>query len=161
LKELEALQERISRLTLEKGNLRTEIDNYVQLLEQERSTKEEDLRKVGALEKELETLIQSKKQLLAEVDTMRKTLQDLQAKMKLDGQAIIDRFTAELKATADLLTKETQNTTALNSMMSRLKGDESTAKLEADKAKKENKTLNERYNNQAAEHAKAFVVSDH
>jgi chromosome segregation ATPase len=161
LKELEALQERISRLTLEKGNLRTEIDNYVQLLEQERSTKEEDLRKVGALEKELETLMQSKKQLLAEVDTMRKTLQDLQAKMKLEEQAIIDRFTAELKATADLLTKETQNTTALNSMMSRLRGDESTAKLEADKVKKENKTLSERYSNQTAEHAKAFAVSGH
>lgn len=150
----------MSRLTLEKGNLRTEIDNYAHLLEQARLTKDEDLRKVGALEKELETLVESKKQLLDEADTLRKALQDLQAKTKVDEQAITDLFTAELKSTADLLAKETQKTTALNTMISQLKGGENTARLEAEKAKKENKTLNERYSNQAAEHGKAFAVSD-
>ncbi|KAH6883139.1 hypothetical protein BKA58DRAFT_426431, partial [Alternaria rosae] len=42
-------------------------------------------------------------------------------------------------------------------MISQLKGGENTASLEAEKAKKENKTLNERYSNQAAEHGKAFA----
>ncbi|KAI4623462.1 hypothetical protein J4E80_003272 [Alternaria sp. BMP 0032] len=157
LKELEALQERVSRLTLEKGNFRTEIDNYAHLLEQARSTKEEDLRKVDALGKELETLVESKKQLLAEADTLRKALEDVQAKTKADEQATTDRFTAELKSTADLLAKETQKNTALNTMISQLKGGESTARLEAEKAKKENRALNERYSNQAAEHGKAFA----
>jgi DNA repair exonuclease SbcCD ATPase subunit len=160
LKELEGLQERVSRLTLEKGNFRTEIDKYMHLLEQERSTKAEDLHKVGALEKELETLVESNKQLLAEVDTLRKALQDLQAKMQVDGQETADRFTAQLKSTVDLLSKETQKTTALNTMISQLKGGESTARLEAEKAKKENRALNEKYSNQAAEHAKAFAVGD-
>ena len=161
LKELEGLQERISRLTLEKGNFRTEIDKYVQLLEEERSMRAEDLRKVADLEKELEALVDSKKQLLVEIDTLRKALQDFQAKMKSSEQETTDRFTAQLKSTAELLAKETQKTTALNTMISQLKGGESTARLDADKAKKENKALNERYSNQAAEHAKAFAASNH
>ena len=103
--------------------------------------------------------MESKKQLLAEADTLRKALEDVQAKTKADEQATTDRFTAELKSTADLLAKETQKNTALNTMISQLKGGESTARLEAEKAKKENKALNERYSNQAAEHGKAFAVS--
>ncbi|CAI9625115.1 hypothetical protein GT037_007437 [Alternaria burnsii] len=157
LKELEDLQERVSRLTLEKGNFRTEVDKYMQLLEEERSTKAEDLRKVTSIEKELETLVDSKKQLLAESDTLRKALQDVQAKMKSSEQEITDRFTTQLKSTADLLAKETQKTTALNTMINELKGGESTARLDADKSKKENKVLNEKYANQAAEHAQAFM----
>ncbi|KAL1798325.1 hypothetical protein ACET3X_002362 [Alternaria dauci] len=157
LKELEDLHERVSRLTLEKGNLRTEIDKYSQLLEEERSTKAGDRQKLTGLEKELETLVDSKKQLLAEVDTMRKAVQDLEAKMNSSEQEITDRFTTELKSTADLLAKETQKATALNAMISQLKGGESTARLDADKAKKENKVLNEKYANQAIEHAKAFT----
>jgi hypothetical protein len=81
--------------------------------------------------------------------------------MKVDGQEIADRFAAQLKSTVDLLSKETQKTTALNTMISQLKGGDSTARLEAEKAKKENRVLNEKYSNQAAEHAKAFAVSDH
>ncbi|RII16447.1 hypothetical protein CUC08_Gglean002885 [Alternaria sp. MG1] len=157
LKELEDLQERVSRLTLEKGNFRTEIDKYMQLLEEERSTKAEDLRKVTGIEKELETLVDSKKQLLAESDTLRKALQDVQTKMKSSEQEITDRFTTQLKSTADLLAKETQKTTALNTMISQLKGGESTARLDADKSKKENKVLNEKYAHQAAEHAQTFT----
>ena len=58
----------------------------MQLLEEERSTKAEDLRKVTGIEKELETLVDSKKQLLAESDTLRKALQDVQTKMKSSEQ---------------------------------------------------------------------------
>jgi chromosome segregation ATPase len=133
----------------------------MRLLEEERSTKAEDLRKVADLEKELETPVDSKKQLLAEIDTLRKALQDLQEKTKSSEQETTDRFTTQLKSTAEMLAKETQKTTALNTMISHLKGGESTARLEADKAKKENKALNERYSNQATEHAKAFAVSDY
>ncbi|KAF1835156.1 hypothetical protein BDW02DRAFT_496576 [Decorospora gaudefroyi] len=157
LKDLEDLKERVSRLTLEKGNFRTEIDRYVQLLEQEQSTKAENHGKVADLQAELEMLADAKKQLLAEVDTLRKEVVDLQGKMNDAEKEITDRFTAELKSTADLLMKESQKTTALNAMISQLEGVESTARLEADKAKKENVMLNERYNSQAAEHSKSFV----
>ena len=132
----------------------------MQLLEEERSTKAEDLRKVTGIEKELETLVDSKKQLLAESDTLRKALQDVQTKMKSSEQEITDRFTTQLKSTADLLAKETQKTTALNTMISQLKGGESTARLDADKSKKEYKVLNEKYAHQAAEHAQTFTVSN-
>jgi chromosome segregation ATPase len=130
----------------------------MKLLEEERSTKAEDIRRVDDLQKELDTLVDSKKQLLAEIDTLRREVETLQGKMKASEQEITDRFTAELKSKTDLLMKETQKTTALNTMISQLKGGESTARLEADKAKKEVTALNERYANQAAEHSKAFTV---
>jgi chromosome segregation ATPase len=158
LKELEDLQERVSRLALEKGNFRQEIEKYMRLLEEGRSTKAEDLRKVDDLQKELDSLVESKKQLLAEIDTLRKEVKTLQGKMKAAEQEITDRFTAELKSKAELLVKETQKATALNTMISQLKGGESTARLEADKTKKDIEALNERYANQAAEHSKVFTV---
>lgn len=157
LEELQELQERVSRLTLEKGNFRTEVDKYVQLLEEERSTKSEDLRKVVALQKELDTLVASKKELLAEIDALRKQLGDFHGKMEVTEQDITERFTRELKSKAELLEKETQKTNSLNAMMRQLKSGESLARLEADKAKKENVALSERYSNQAAEHGKAFT----
>jgi predicted nucleic acid-binding Zn-ribbon protein len=130
----------------------------MKLLEEERSTKAEELRKVDDLQKELDTLVDTKKQLLTEIDTLRKEIETLQDEMKAAEQEITDRFTAELKSKVDLLMKETQKTTALNTMISQLKGGESTARLEAEKVKKEIKALNERYANQAAEHVKAFTV---
>jgi peptidoglycan hydrolase CwlO-like protein len=133
----------------------------MKLLEEERSTKAADLRKVDDLQKELDALVESKKQLLAEIDTLRKEVETLQDKMKAAEQDITDRFTAELKSKAELLMKETQKTTALNTMISQLKGGESTTRLEADKTKKEIKALNETYVNQAAEHSKAFTVRYH
>lgn len=160
LKELEDLRERVSRLTLEKGNLRDEIDRYVKLLEKERSTNACTLPKVLCLEKELETLVESKKQLLVEADTLRKALEDDHAKMAAVKQEITDRFTGELKSTADLLSKESQKTTALSSMINQFKGGESTARLEADKSKQENMALKSKYDYQAAEHAKAFAVRE-
>jgi chromosome segregation ATPase len=130
----------------------------MKLLEEERSTKAEDLRRVEDLQRELDTLVDSKKHLLAEIDRLRREVETLQGKMKISEQDITDRFTAELKSKADLLMKETQKTTALNTMISQLKGGESTARLEADKAKKEVTALNERYANQAAEHSKTFTA---
>ncbi|KAF1946024.1 hypothetical protein EJ02DRAFT_368470 [Clathrospora elynae] len=157
LKELEDMQERVSRLTLEKGNFRTEIDNYMQLLEEERSGSADYLRKASSVQEELNVLAASKKVLLVETDTLRRTVEDLQQQMKTSEQLIADRFNAELKASADKLAQETSKTTSLNVVIKTMKGGESTARLEADKVKKENKALSEKYSIQAAEHAKAFT----
>lgn len=108
IKELEDLQERVSRLTLEKGNFRTEIDKYKRLLEKEKAIKVENLHKADSLQKELETLLNTNGQLVMESNTLRKTLDTLQEKMKTAEQHIEDRFTAELKAKSDALAKETK-----------------------------------------------------
>ncbi|KAJ6195693.1 hypothetical protein J3E72DRAFT_402779 [Bipolaris maydis] len=152
IKDIEALQERVSRLTLEKGNLRTEVDKYMQLLEKEHATKAEDLRKADTMQKELETVTASNKQLLIEIDALRQKLEEHQGKAKADQQS-----TEELKLIADQLAEEKKKTAALMTKIADLGEIERIARLDADKARKEHKTLSEKYSNQAAEHAKAFT----
>lgn len=158
LKELEELHERVSRLTLEKGNFRDEIAKYAQLLDREKSNKAENLKKANDLRVELDVLTDSKKQLLAEVEGLQKTVNDLQEKMKTTEQEITDRFTAELKEKTELLAKEATKAANLNSFIQNLKGQESSGKLEIAKTKAENKQLQEKYSRMAAEHSQAFSV---
>ncbi|RMZ70472.1 hypothetical protein GMOD_00000564 [Pyrenophora seminiperda CCB06] len=157
LKDVEDLQERVSRLTLEKGNLRTEVDNYMQLLQQERSQIAENVLMTGGLQKELEMLVDSNKQLNSEIAILRKELENVYDKRGTAEPEVTDSFIAELKSTADLLAKETEKTKALDTMITKLKEAEDIALLTADKAKKENAALNIKYNNQTAEHSEAFA----
>lgn len=158
MKDVENLQERVSHLTLEKGNLRTEIDDCMQLLAHERSQGSDNILKTESLQKELEVLVDSNKLLHAEIATLRKRLEDGHSKANATQQETSDRFTAELKSRADLLAKETDKTKALNAMITKLKEAEGTARLDFDRAKKENQGLNTKYYNQTAEHSKAFAV---
>jgi chromosome segregation ATPase len=143
---------------LEKGNFRDEVTKYAQLLEDEKSNKAEHLKKVDAVQAELAVLTDSKKQLLAEVEGLQKTISDLQEKMKATEQEITDRFTAELKEKTELLAKEATKAANLNSFINNLKGQESSGKLEIAKVKAENKQLHEKYSCMAAEHSQAFSV---
>ncbi|KAL5119576.1 hypothetical protein ACEQ8H_002422 [Pleosporales sp. CAS-2024a] len=160
LKDLEDLQERVSRLTLEKGNFRDEVDKYARLLQDEQATKTEDLKKVGVLQKELASLVASKKQLLAEVDGLQMTIGQLQDKMQVSEQHVTDRFTSALKEKTDLLAKEIAKSSALNTLINTLNGQESNAKMEVAKAKEENRLLNDKYSRIAAEHSTAFSKSN-
>lgn len=125
----------------------------MQLLEKEHSAKAEDLRKADAMQKELETVVASNKQLLVEVDALRQKLEEHQGRTKADQES-----TEELKLITGQLAEERKTTTALVTKMTGLEESERIARLDADKANKEHKTLSEKYSNQAAEHAKAFVV---
>lgn len=158
LKGLVSLQERVSRLTLEKGNFRTEVDKYKELLEQETAKQAEDLKTAEELQKELETLIFSKKQLQEENETLRKTTTDMLEQLKNTEQRVTDRFTKELEDKVEELQKETAKTASLNTLINTLKNGESTTKKELDKAKSENRLLSVKYTNQASEHATAFTV---
>jgi hypothetical protein len=158
LKELEDLHERVSRLTLEKGNFRGEIDKYARLLEQEQVTKAEDLKKADALQKELEALASSKMQLLGEIEGLQKFINDLQDKSQAAEQQLTDRFKAEIKEKAGLLENEAAKTVTLTSLINTLKEHESSVKMENEKVKAESKLLNEKYSRMAAEHSQAFSV---
>jgi DNA repair exonuclease SbcCD ATPase subunit len=158
LAELEDLQERMSRLTLEKGNFRDEIDRYAQLLEKDQATRADDLKKAEALHEELKTLASSKKQLLAEADSMQKTITELQDKSQSTKKQISDCFSAEVKEKADLLAKETVKTANLSTLINNLEGQETSAKTEIDRVKAESKLLNEKYNRMATEHSQTFSV---
>ncbi|KAJ4308783.1 hypothetical protein N0V94_009207 [Neodidymelliopsis sp. IMI 364377] len=157
LKELENLQERVSRLTLEKGNFRTEVDKYKELLEQETVRKAEDLKTAGALQKEIETLMSSKKQLQAENETLQKSITDMLEQLKNTEQRVTERFVKELETKAEELQRETVKSASLNTLVNTLKTGESNTKKELDKIKSENRLLNVKYTNQASEHATAFT----
>jgi DNA repair exonuclease SbcCD ATPase subunit len=158
LKELESLQERVSRLTLEKGNFRTEVDKYKELLEQETARKAEDLKTADTLQKEVETLISSKKQLQAENETLQKSVTDMLEQLKDTEQRVTERFVKELEAKAEELQKATAESASLNTQVNTLKTGESNIKKELDKIKSENRLLSVKYTNQASEHATAFTV---
>jgi len=158
LKDVESLKDRTSRLTLEKGNLRTELDECLQQLEQERSQIAKYALETESVQKEFDMLVGSNKQLNDEVNTLRKKLEDVHGKQDATEQEIADRFSARLKSSADSLAKETDKIDALNAMVFQLKEAGNTARLNIDKAEKENAALQAKYNIQSAEHGKAFTV---
>jgi chromosome segregation ATPase len=158
LKELEELQERVSRLTLEKGHFRGEIDKYVQLLEEEQATKSEDLKKAESLQTELETLTALKVQLNSKVESLNKTVSELQNKIQTSEQQITERFNTELHEKSNLLSKEYTKTANLNTLINTLKTQESNAKQDLIKAKAETKAANEKYSRMATEHSQNFQV---
>src|SRR5690242_6369909 len=160
LEELQGLHERVSRLTLEKGNFRTEVDKYKGLLEQESARQAENLATADALQKELETLVSSKKQLQAENETLRKTVTDMLEQLKTVEHRVTERFAKEIATRTEELQKESAKTVALNTVINALKTGESAAKKELDKMKNENRLLSVKYSNQASEHAAAFMVRD-
>ncbi|KZM22364.1 uncharacterized protein EKO05_0007741 [Ascochyta rabiei] len=157
VKELESLQERVSRLTLEKGNFRTEVDKYKGLLEQEVAKKAEDFKTANALQKELEILVSSNKQLQVENETLRKTTTDMLDQLKGSEQRVTARFTKELKIKAEELEKETVKAASLGTLVNTLKIGEGSVKNELEKVKTENRLLSVKYNNLASEHAATFT----
>jgi DNA repair exonuclease SbcCD ATPase subunit len=158
LKEIEELQERVSRLTLEKGHFRGEIDKYAKMLELEQVTKAEDLKKAEALQKELDTITTSKKQLLLEIENLQKTIGELHEKVWATEHDITARYATEIQAKSDMLDKESTKTANLNALINTLTVRESSAKQEVAKAKAENKTVTEKYNRMATEHSQTFSV---
>jgi chromosome segregation ATPase len=57
LNELNDLQERVSRLTLDKGLLRTELDKTQHQVEAMRADKDESAKKIGVVQKELDLVV--------------------------------------------------------------------------------------------------------
>jgi chromosome segregation ATPase len=159
LKELEELQERVSRLTLEKGHFRGEIDKYAQLLQEEQATKAEDLKRAEGLQKELETLTAMKVKLHSKVESLNKTVSELEDKIQISEQQITERFITELQEKSNLLSKEYTKTANLNTLISTLKTQESNAKQDLMKAKVETKAANEKYSRMSTEHSQTFQVS--
>ena len=158
MKDVETLEDHASRLTLEKGNLRTELDECLQQLEQERSQIAKYALKTESVQKELDILIGFNEQLNDEVTTLRKKLEEVHGRQDAAEQEITDRFSARLKSSADSLMKETNKIEALNAIVFQLKEAENTACLNADKAEKENVALQAKYKIQSAEHGTVFTV---
>jgi DNA repair exonuclease SbcCD ATPase subunit len=158
LQDVQQLHNRVSRLTLEKGNLRTEIDKYQLLLEQEISEKSNELKKAEALQKEHTLLSASKATLQAENDILRTTRNDIAKKLSMAEQTVTERFTAELGLKVEELSKSNARIATLDALVNTLKAREAMAKKEADKAKAEYSSTREKYNQQSTEYAGTSMV---
>jgi chromosome segregation ATPase len=158
LQDVQQLHDRVSRLTLEKGNLRTEIDRYQLLLEQEISDKSNELKKAESLQKEYTLLSVSKAALQAENDALRTTKDETRKKLSTAEQSITERFTAEIELKAEELSKSNAKIATLDTMINTLKAREVMAKKEADKVKVEYNSTKEKYNQQSTEYADTSMV---
>ena len=78
--------------------------------------------------------------------------------MEVLKHQVTDRFAQEIKTKTDELTKETQKAARLDDVIATLQRTTSSAQMEANKLKQENKTLNEKYNLQSTQHSSAFTV---
>jgi DNA repair exonuclease SbcCD ATPase subunit len=158
LQEVQQLHDRVSRLTLEKGNLRTEIDRYQLLLEREISDKSNELKKAESLQKEYTLLSVSKAALQAENDALRTTKDEITKKLSTAEQSITERFTTEIELKAEELSKSNAKIATLDTLINTLKAREVMAKKEADKAKVEYNSTREKYNQQSTEYADTSMV---
>ncbi|KAI8943052.1 hypothetical protein NX059_001088 [Plenodomus lindquistii] len=156
LKDLEDLQERVSRLTLEKGNFRDEIDKYKQLLSQEQLTKAEELKKTEAVQEELRTIAASKTLLTTELDALRKTLAEHQVKMQQTEEHVATKYKAELQSQADRIAKEARENADLKSIVDARQKESSATQMQVEKLRQEHGALKQKYDQQTAEYARAF-----
>lgn len=158
LKEIEVLEEKASRLTLANGHYKGELDDYKKKLQKEEAAKQEDFEKTADLQDEVEKLVASKKQLLAETEGLRKTIDELEEKNQANERRVTDKFVVELKEKSDLLEKQVSKTKEMNKTISNLQERENSGRTEMAKLKAENKQLNEKSANMAVEHSRAFQV---
>ncbi len=161
LQELQNLHDQVSRLTLEKGHIRAELEESNKLLAEEKAAKKKVNQVCDSLRHEQEALLTSETNLQAECDTLRMELGELQEKSKSTEQQTVGRLTAELQAKVDELAKVAQKITDLNAEIRAMKDETVNAKMETEKLKTENKTVSEKYKMLSGEHGVAFTVRVH
>jgi len=161
LKELNELKEKTSRLTLDKGLFKKELEDTQQQLAQAQASRAEILIKADNLRKETVLLVAAKDTLAIEANILRKTISELQGKAKVDLQETSNRYEKVLTDKSEQILKEEAKCAKFNHLITQLQGNEASYKQEVDKLKALNKILKEKFNNIAQEHSEVFTVSPH
>ena len=158
LKALKDCEEKVSRLTLDKGLLKTELEQYRKQVEEMGAGNAANVEAASALKQGIQQLEVTKKGLTAENETLRKTINDLQEKLKASEQKITDHYEAEIRKLSTALSKETTKLDGLNGLIKVLQNSDNATQQESRQMKEQCKKLDEKYKNQAAEFAKIFKV---
>lgn len=155
LAERQEIKAKNSRLTLENGNFRNELDKIVAL--------EKALKKYGntldvvfAMWSYDHTNMISLEEV--KLEAVEEAVAELQEKREAAEKQLTERFTAELKDKDDLLAKESMKNASLNTLVSSLQSNECAMKNELAKLQVDNQNLTEKYSHMASEHAKLFSV---
>ncbi|KAF2709888.1 hypothetical protein K504DRAFT_246448 [Pleomassaria siparia CBS 279.74] len=145
LRELREYEEKISRMLLEKGALKHDLDSSLQQLEKVKASKEVAINNDYALRGQVVSLTAAKETLEIENSSMRASLDELQDQ------------TNALRQNADLFDKEKQKTLHLGTVVETLKSKIEEVVRELEQAKASARAHDEKFKNQANEHARAFT----
>jgi hypothetical protein len=160
LKAINELQERVSRLTLEGGLLKTELDNCQTLLKQANATNTEATSK---LQNDLQAAEASKVKLERENEELRNAVTKLQVDLEATELQVAERYEQQLHQKDEALSKAVAEKEDLEKRNKGLQDSEmrarNYARKEFEQLKAETEILREKYNNQVAEYSKLFSVN--
>ncbi|KAJ4305624.1 hypothetical protein N0V90_001155 [Kalmusia sp. IMI 367209] len=154
LKEITELQERISRFSLEKGALLTELNKVKDQLVKSQTAEEAAIKNAAELKKEVAVITDSKKSLFTESIDLRNTIKDVEAKLKEAEQKATENYEKEIRRVTEELKKEQEKALALDTHVKALRINDTETRKEVEKTKAELKLLSEKYKNQSGEYAK-------
>ncbi|KAF2122783.1 hypothetical protein BDV96DRAFT_639350 [Lophiotrema nucula] len=149
LKERTELQERVSRLTLDKGLLKTELDNQAKASETLRTDSAEAKKTTDELRSEIDSLLSSKKRLESDNKALQEAVSKVQERLTTEQQASTDRYDQEVRRLNDQLNKGAQKIAGLDSLIKTLQ----TKAKQYDALKQEYDTQQMKAKNQGSEFA--------
>ncbi|KAJ4351152.1 uncharacterized protein N0V89_006491 [Didymosphaeria variabile] len=148
------LQERLTRIHMEHGLLKTELEGTNAQLKKAQATENDAVKAREELEEKLSMLKESKDSLSAKNANIRGTIKDLENKLQAAEKKATEHYEKELRSLTDQLQKEHQKATSLEANLKMLRQADETSRREVEKAKAESKLLSEKYNDQSREYAK-------
>lgn len=144
LQERDELKDRLSRLTLEKGHLRTELDEQSHIILEGVTTRAENSEKMT-------TLQQDNDKHEAEITELSNTITSMREKQDAIKKDFTERFTAEIHRKDEQLAKKSAECVTLKEENSRLT-------MEAEKGKEEKSRMEKKLAYMSHEHATLFSV---
>ena len=154
LDQLAEFQERVSRLTLDRGLLKNELNKSKEDLEKMMASATDEKKTYEDLETHVKNLVATKKDLEVENQTLRNTLYESQLNaldaVKQSSEAK-DRVAAETTALQEGLQKETKLRQASEALSVELKLQNGTNRAEITRLMNLNKTQLQKYNDQSKE----------
>lgn len=154
--DLQHKKERVSRLTLDKGLFKRELSDTQEQLKQTKSSQDESVKQAEVLQKEVDSLLAANQDLVAESDGLRKTMSELQDKVKAKQQHDTDQYEKELREKSEKIANEEQKTANLQVLINQLKSGKDDVQKEVEQLKAANKTVQEKFKNQTSEYGKIF-----
>ncbi|KAF1972501.1 hypothetical protein BU23DRAFT_599585 [Bimuria novae-zelandiae CBS 107.79] len=152
------LQERLGRVQLEHGLLKDELDNAKNQLATALTAEKHATKVAEELQKQMESLNQSKAGIVTDNDNLRTTIKNLETKLKAVEEKATEYYEKEMRSMTEKLQKEQQKATALDTDLKVLRQTEEATRKESEKVKSEYKLLSEKYKNQGGVYAKVTEV---
>jgi hypothetical protein len=157
LKTLAELDERVSRLTLDKGLLKTELDNYRKQLKEAMTAQSDNAKTTTELQKELQTAITSKQELASENESLRSAVGKLQKNLK-DEELLHMARCEELAGVVEARNDDAEAREGLENLVKELRVKQSATTTEIEAIKAESENLQQKFKNLSYEYSAIFAV---